>query len=463
MKTDIEIANEYPIVCQADEVRAILDGRQTQLRRLVTPMRGKQSGWLTHDLIQSVPHGEMINGGWQMHHPRAGTRYDGVDVEYNSPAGWVRSPFGGAGDRLWVRETWNHPPDMVPHYRADPESDRPEWRRSWRSPTQMPRWASRITLEVTDVRVQRLQDISDEDARAEGVDWSAPHPYGEIWDDDREDPREVGYPSAGGSFARDNYRRLWDSINRTPWATNPWVWVVGFRRCIDDIRKHHTDTEARREWTSTVAHHDGAQAHEDRGVLLGMIDEREADMHARIRAGYDQTVADCWRAENEQLKARIAELEARVAELERFHSDVARAVGVEYLADGHAPQPGPLSDVLAYVQQNAARIADLERENHRHREGEAVTPPTKLTPGERRTLEAIAWRYSIGLRDDGQPHAYLPRGGQHGVCERWQKLGMLTGHFCRDADAAEAREVYGYALTDAGIAWAKSLGVEVGL
>jgi hypothetical protein len=145
-----------------------------------------------------------------------------------------------------VRETWyndspNETSGAAQDYRAthncrsyeagcpcNPDGDGK--RSAWRPSIHMPRWASRITLEVVSVRVERLRAITEEDARAEGVDWVAPHPYGERWDDDREDPREVGYPG-GGSFARDNFRRLWDSINgkRAAWAQNPWVWAVEFR------------------------------------------------------------------------------------------------------------------------------------------------------------------------------------------------------------------------------------------
>ena len=98
----------------------------------------------------------------------------------------------------------------------------------------MPPWASRIALEVTRVRVERVGDISEEDARAEGVDWAAPYYTAaelrrRLDEDDREDPREVGYSS--GSFARQNYVKLWDEINGAgSFAASPWVWVYDFRR-----------------------------------------------------------------------------------------------------------------------------------------------------------------------------------------------------------------------------------------
>ena len=200
---------ERPILFSSEMVRAIIDGRKTQTRRVVKPQ----------------------------------------------PAAGLPCPYGAPGDRLWVRETFAS-------FRAEGQPVTPRDARyvvlrdgaqvyadgktypplaayaagafdaiKWRPSIHMPRWASRITLEVVSVRVERVQSITEEDARAEGVDWAAPHPYGERWDDDREDPREVGY-STGGSFARDNFRRLWDSINgkRASWASNPWVWAVEFRR-----------------------------------------------------------------------------------------------------------------------------------------------------------------------------------------------------------------------------------------
>lgn len=119
-------------------------------------------------------------------------------------------------------------------YRADIEGTHAPAPLRWLSPLYMPHWASRITLEVVSVRVERLQEITEADARAEGLDWVSPQPFGERWDDDdREDPREVGYAVVGESsgFARDNFRRLWDQINgkRAPWESNPWVWRVEFR------------------------------------------------------------------------------------------------------------------------------------------------------------------------------------------------------------------------------------------
>ena len=123
-----------------------------------------------------------------------------------------------------MRETWQTittPEDRDTskiEYAADWNGKRPgfaedEW--SWRSPIQMPRWASRITLEITEVRVQRLQEISEEDARAEGIRSAA-----------------NGATVLLGSTPIEAFAALWDSVNakRAPWASNPWAWAISFAR-----------------------------------------------------------------------------------------------------------------------------------------------------------------------------------------------------------------------------------------
>jgi len=186
---------ERPIPFTAPEVRALLAGTKTQTRRVVDP-RSFAGKWLDAYACENV----------------VGAREFVADPE-NYP------PFV-AGMRLWVRETWASDVPGCPgglSYRADhldPRGDGPANPMRWRSSTQMPRSASRITLEVTNVRVERLQDISEEDARAEGL---------------------RGTESQWGveTCAVDEFQRLWDSINGKPgkrWEDNPWVWVVGFRR-----------------------------------------------------------------------------------------------------------------------------------------------------------------------------------------------------------------------------------------
>lgn len=137
------------------------------------------------------------------------------------------SPFGVPGDHLWARETFS-PTDFVEKhpnakrgfsYRADWNiEDEAVKEFNWRPSIHMPRWASRITLEVMEVRVQRLQEISEEDAIAEGVKPIA----GERW---------IGVENKWGT-AKMAFRELWDSIYgvKHPWASNPWTWIYSFKR-----------------------------------------------------------------------------------------------------------------------------------------------------------------------------------------------------------------------------------------
>jgi hypothetical protein len=214
--------SERPILFQGEMVRAILDGRKTQTRRAIKP----------------VP---TFNGG--------GAIFDGGDgqEDFVEPY-WVfpeTCKYGQPGDLLWVRETWGAvwPADEpVPlrqceiEYRADLPpgcTDRPgEWPADqgngpevpkWRSSIHMPRWASRITLEVKGVRVERLHDITEDDARAEGAMW---HDGGTYWHSGwRHDYSDV-HADAYSSFAR-----FWNKINGPgAWEANPWVWVISFER-----------------------------------------------------------------------------------------------------------------------------------------------------------------------------------------------------------------------------------------
>lgn len=211
---------ERPILFNGVMVRAILEGRKTQTRRPVKDI--DLFGCFTGD----CPH-------WQ-----------GTDCA-EGVAHFARehSPFGQPGDRLWVRETFaiNHIMagwDPIPKealsfddggeltYRADGdwkdqyeqiEGDPPPWRPS----IHMPRWASRINLEITGVRVERLRSISKEDAMAEGIMRGV---HGYFWGGDtKDDPRHV-LGSAQTAFGN-----LWIKTGGD-WNANPWVWVIEFKR-----------------------------------------------------------------------------------------------------------------------------------------------------------------------------------------------------------------------------------------
>ena len=192
---------EKPIIFSGPMVRAILDGRKTQTRRVVKPQPHETVGGL----------GSMI--AWRDFRWCRGGSIPDVAAE---------CPYGQPGDRLWVRETWA---DTSKESRRCPVSYRATWPPddeecrgfAWKPSIFMPRWASRLTLEVTGVRVERVQDITEEDALAEGVAVDIGLPYC--------DPET---PSA-----RMMFKDLWNSINSRRsfgWDMNPFVWVVSFRR-----------------------------------------------------------------------------------------------------------------------------------------------------------------------------------------------------------------------------------------
>jgi hypothetical protein len=204
---------ERPILFSGPMVRAILDDRKIQTRRPVK----LQPPAATREVIT-------------FHHPDPRTHFWAFDG--GSLLDWAHPcPYGNVGDRLYVRETWqhsNHPfgpyePDCTVFYRADylddplgPDLERSAdgIRRQWRPSIHMPRAASRITLEVTGVRVERLQSISDDDAFAEGS------------------PEDATWP-------RDWYRDLWNDLNAERghgWDANPWVWVVEFKRLVPNTQ-----------------------------------------------------------------------------------------------------------------------------------------------------------------------------------------------------------------------------------
>lgn len=208
---------ERPILFSAPMVRAILDGRKTVTRR---PVKGLSTSFAVTTAADESP----LNA-----------------VCWNVGGPIIHCPYGQPGERLWVRETWycDHnevmrgpylkPDDLNVSearddgtlvYAADGltpyEADQPVWKPS----IHMPRWACRILLEITDVRVERLQGITQEQSLAEGV-----QPFGD----------GNGYHVENGELYTDHpyetFAGLWQSINGAEsWNANPWIWVVEFKR-----------------------------------------------------------------------------------------------------------------------------------------------------------------------------------------------------------------------------------------
>lgn len=212
--------SERPISLPGPMVRAILDGRKTKTRRLVR-ITGPELATALNDFPR-----------WHAARDVPGVIFpDGADSMLGIE---IKTPFQ-PGDCLWVREAWavQHALDPLKPSEMRPQDARLHYAASedrggllWRSPISMPRWASRITLRVTDVLVQRLQEISEEDAKAEGCKTEDAFILYERGEDDVLRTSEM-QRTARGAFAV-----LWNSLNakRTPWASNPWVWVISFAR-----------------------------------------------------------------------------------------------------------------------------------------------------------------------------------------------------------------------------------------
>ncbi|MBD7733644.1 hypothetical protein HPN36_21155 [Klebsiella pneumoniae] len=196
---------ERGMIFNAEMVRALLDGRKTQTRR---PIKWKQTRFT-----------------------EIGEREDGSKWPWSEDAEhacdfWHPCPFGAVGDRIWVREAFrvhSRATDVATLvYKASERNswteqtrrvpvavcNKPATPEKWTPSLHMPRWASRILLEITDVRVERLRSMSQDDARAEGVIAAS-------------GPMEAGLA----------FRELWDSIyGEESWKANPWVWVIEFKR-----------------------------------------------------------------------------------------------------------------------------------------------------------------------------------------------------------------------------------------
>ncbi|HEX3156773.1 MAG TPA: hypothetical protein VHV32_19245 [Candidatus Angelobacter sp.] len=246
--TAIEV-QEKPILFSGPMVRAILDGRKTQSRRVVKPQPGPCDHKLNEEYEGHAIPTEffmMDAGDWACR-----TCGNGVRLTRNDAVGII-CPYGRPGGNIWVREAWQYyggdeylyqKSRQSVAYKATWDSDKCLWKEgtaepttfdywpeTWRPSIHMPRWASRITLELTKVRVERVQEISEEESIAEGVkafDGSAKGCFAVL-----------GTTAISGTTAKECYQRLWDSINlkreggKYSWAANPFVWAIEFRRVV---------------------------------------------------------------------------------------------------------------------------------------------------------------------------------------------------------------------------------------
>jgi len=227
---------ELPILFSAPMVRAILEGRKTVTRRVVKPLPGRtiENLALVGGDVDAAAYSGRHNDPASWGYPCAD---DGVDM---SLGGWTSLLARyRVGDRLWVRETWACPPDCddLPPLACVDESL--WWKASiptypqgyaachgkWRASIHMPKWAARIWLEVTDVRIERLNDISESQALREGLVQLPASGRFAI------NAGDQYFGGASHSYA-EVFSWLWDSLAKAGarWSDNPWVWVVEFRR-----------------------------------------------------------------------------------------------------------------------------------------------------------------------------------------------------------------------------------------
>ncbi len=198
---------ERPIIFSVPMVRAIMEDHKTQTRRVIIPQ----------------PHPNIVH-------------YDEIK---RANIISLRCPYGSPGDRLWIRETWRETGSLQSVYKGIPKDGTREqivyaadgeWDGPWRPSIFMPHWASRVTLEIINIRVERVQEISEEDALAEGVTVQKGH----LW-------RPLGSKEPMRQYtARQAFGALWDSINAKRgygWEKNPWVRVIEFKRLKWKVRE----------------------------------------------------------------------------------------------------------------------------------------------------------------------------------------------------------------------------------
>lgn len=204
---------DRPIIFSGPMVREILAGRKTQTRRVVG--RVLNFGPITEFDVSDTP-------GYNWHFRDSHARWQDISHDRLIQC----CPYGRRGDRLWVRETWGESVrELV--YGADYPDNFRDYGRPWGNAMFMPRYASRIRLEITGARAERVQEISGEDAIAEGIQIA------------RCGCEACSMTSAlcpaDASAAIIYFRAIWDHVNAKrghPWDSNPWVWAISFRRIV---------------------------------------------------------------------------------------------------------------------------------------------------------------------------------------------------------------------------------------
>jgi hypothetical protein len=220
-----------PILFNGPMIRALLGGRKTQTRRALNPQPPGGEARTLHEVVWGEA-AEKLSAPREKRQTLAWAGF--YDSRAPGSTAYYGCPYGVPGDLLWCRETWAHVYGITQRpaaiYRSAPMYDgcKPgDFPWQWRPSIHMPRWASRITLEITDVAVERVQEIAPGDVAAEGIEiepicCERPDIGGAC----------CGSPEPDMEKALGDFRSLWDSINSARghgWSENPWVWCLFFR------------------------------------------------------------------------------------------------------------------------------------------------------------------------------------------------------------------------------------------
>jgi len=212
---------ERPIIMSTEMVKAILEYRKTQTRRIIKP-------------ISTLSGKYSISTVWELPSDPSGfaCKYFVGQKPIYSP---ISCPYGNVGDRLWVRETFcqclhAYAKKSTIYYKASTTPDEEHYYElKWTPSIFMPRWLSRITLLIVDVRIEQLHDMKEDNFYAEGIPEESPRASGPTGPDIRFD------------YGLLCFKKLWNSLNVKrgyEWETNPWVWVIEFKK-IEKNRRHN--------------------------------------------------------------------------------------------------------------------------------------------------------------------------------------------------------------------------------